>query len=83
MQMCKYIYTHTHPHSKLFAELLKRDMPVTFKATFIHAYHRQSLPVKWETTLSSDFIVWNGVKQGGVLSPILFAIYVQMDCWNG
>ena len=36
-----------------------------------------SLRVKWGNTLSSEFPATNGVKQGGVLSPILFAIYTD------
>ena len=40
-------------------------------------YTRQSLRVKWRNTVSSEFTVSNGVKQGGVLSPILFAIYTD------
>ena len=52
-------------------------MSSTFEATFVYG---QSLRVKWGNTVSSEFTVSNGVKQGGVLSPILFAIYIQMDC---
>ena len=40
-------------------------------------YTRHSLRVKWGNTVSSEFTVSNGVKQGGVLSPILFAIYTD------
>ena len=40
-------------------------------------YTRQSLRVMWGNTVSSEFTVSNGVKQGGVLSPILFAIYTD------
>ena len=40
-------------------------------------YTRQSLRVKWGNTVSSEFNVSNGVKQRGVLSPILFAIYTN------
>ena len=40
-------------------------------------YTRQSLRVKCGNTVSSEFTVSNGVKQGGVLSPILFAIYTD------
>ena len=37
----------------------------------------QTLRVKWGDTVSDMFNVMNGVKQGGVLSPILFAIYTD------
>ena len=32
--------------------------------------------VKWGSTLSSKLQVTNGVRQGGVLSPLLFNVYV-------
>ena len=37
-------------------------------------YTNQSFRVKWSNTLSNQFSVMNGVKQGGVLSLILFAV---------
>ena len=42
-------------------------------------YTHQSLRVKWGSrpTLSKQFSVINGVKQGGVLSPIVFAVYTD------
>ena len=33
--------------------------------------------MKWGNTVSSKFTVSNGVKEGGVLSPILFAIHTD------
>ena len=33
--------------------------------------------VQWCHTITSSLQVCNGVKQGGVLSPILFAVYVD------
>ena len=33
--------------------------------------------IKWGTNFSSPFTVTNGVKQGGVLSPYLFAVYLD------
>ena len=33
--------------------------------------------VKWGSTMSSKFQVTNGVRQGGVLSPLLFDVYVN------
>ena len=36
-----------------------------------------TLRVKWGSVMSKSFTVINGVKQGGVLSPVLFAIYTD------
>ena len=33
--------------------------------------------MRWNATLSPAFSVSNGVRQGGVLSPILFTIYMD------
>ena len=40
--------------------------------------------IKWGSTLSGKFHVTNGVRQGGVLSPLLFNVYVDelSDCLN-
>ena len=33
--------------------------------------------VRWGTTISTQFTVANGVKQGGNISPILFIMYMD------
>ena len=63
-------------YCKLFAELLKRNICPLLLRLLLLMYTRQSLRVKWGNTVSSEFTVSNGVKQGGVLSPILFDIYM-------
>ena len=35
------------------------------------------MQVKWGNCRSKSFLVTNGVRQGGVLSPYIFAIYVD------
>ena len=40
-------------------------------------YSNQRLCVKWGSQLSSSFSVTNGVRQVGVLSPLLFAVYLN------
>ena len=35
------------------------------------------MKVRWGNTLSSSFQVGDGVKQGGILSPVLFNIYMD------
>ncbi len=48
---------------------------VTGLLLFLHT--NQKLQVKWGGNISSQFGVLNGVKQGGVLAPILFAVYID------
>ena len=35
------------------------------------------MKVRWGNTISSSFKVGHGVKQGGILSPVLFNIYMD------
>ena len=37
----------------------------------------QKIVVRWGTTISTQFTVANGVKQGGISSPILFSMYMD------
>ena len=64
-------------YCKLFAELLKRNICPLLLKLLLFMYTSQSLRVKWGNTVSSEFTVSNGVKQGVVLSPIPFAIYTD------
>ena len=48
----------------------------------IMLYTNQQLFVKWNNTFSSLFCVSNGVKSGGVLSPILFNMYLDVLLLN-
>ena len=43
----------------------------------LHMYINQSLFVRWVDVCSEPFTVSNGVKQGGVLSPVLFCLYMD------
>ena len=40
-------------------------------------YRTQTICVKWGKLCSSYFSVSNGVRQGGILSPKLFSVYVD------
>ena len=40
-------------------------------------YTNQQCYVQWGDARSDTFKIFNGVKQGGVISPILFTIYIN------
>ena len=62
---------------KLFQLLISRKMcPLTINL-LLQMYTNQSLTVTWNGFETSAFRCRNGVKQGGVLSPLLFCVYVD------
>jgi len=65
-------------YNTLFNLLLDKNMcPLIVKFVF-RSYLQQNVRVKWNNTFSHSFQVSNGVKQGGVLSPILFGVYIDV-----
>ena len=40
-------------------------------------YQKQEKTVRWGVCISDSFKVTNGVRQGGILSPQLFNIYID------
>ena len=64
---------------KLFDKLLDRGMcPLTVRLLF-SMYTQQELQVKWVNHISDRFNVTNGVRQGRVLSPLLFSFFLLMN----
>ena len=64
-------------YCKLFKILLFRDVSPLICRLLLNMYTKQSLRVRWSNIFSENFDVSNGVKQGGILSPILFSIYMD------
>ena len=64
-------------HKTLFSILEKRNLPPTLLRFIWSWYKEQSCTVKWNSCSSLPFGVSNGVRQGGVLSPILFTVYLD------
>ena len=64
-------------HVKLFKKLLDRNIPAVIIRFLINVYLVQTANVRWGGVLSDAFAVSNGVKQGGISSPILFCVYVD------
>ena len=64
-------------YNKLFKLLIKRKVCSIILRLLMNMYLINSAVVRWNNATSSPFKVCNGVKQGGVLSPYLFTLYVQ------
>ena len=62
---------------KLFRLLLKRQLCPLMLRFLIVFYTNQSIRIQWGSSMSTLCSVSNGVKQGGVLSPILFTVYID------
>ncbi|CAL4177332.1 unnamed protein product, partial [Meganyctiphanes norvegica] len=80
-------------YCKLFIILLERNINPLICRLLLNMYTNQKLRVKWANELSVEFSVTNGVKQGGVISPLLFCVYMdglikellasQVGCYMG
>jgi len=64
-------------YCKLFRSLMNRDLPPIVLRLLLNMYTSQLTRVSWNGVFSSPFTVSNGVKQGGILSPIIFCIYID------
>lgn len=61
----------------LFDVLLTKGIcPVIIRFLY-HLYLNQTAVIRWGNEVSESFQVDNGVKQGGVLSPVLFTVYLD------
>ncbi len=64
-------------HNKLFSLLIQRNVPTCFINVIRDWYDKLYAVVRWNDALSSSFHIKSGVRQGGVLSPILFNFYIN------
>ena len=64
-------------HSILFKKLMDRGAPIYVIRILMFWYAHQTMFVKWAGVMSKPFEVTNGVRQGGILSPYLFNIYMD------
>ena len=64
-------------HCILFDKLISRDIPKIIVRFLCIWYSTQTFCIRWGGCMSKPFSVTNGVRQGGVLSPVLFNIYID------
>jgi hypothetical protein len=62
---------------KLFEIMLQRNLNPLYTRLLVNMYINQLIRVKFSDSVSKYFSISNGVKQGGVLSPVLFTCYLN------
>ena len=62
---------------KLFEKLISRGVPPVVIRILIHIYEEQTAFVKLCNYRSETFGITNGTRQGSVLSPTLFSVYLD------
>ena len=64
-------------HWILFTKMIKRSIPSVIVRIILFWYQTQTACIKWGQHTSSFFTISNGTRQGSVLSPRLFSMYVD------
>ncbi len=63
-------------YCKLFDELVNHNISPLILRLLLNMYTKQQLQVRWRNAMSQQFTVCNTIKQGEVISPIFFAVYI-------
>ena len=64
--------------SILFSKLLKTGLPSIVIRALMFVYEEQFAWVKWGETKSDQFSITNGTRQGSMISPALWSVYLNL-----
>jgi hypothetical protein len=64
-------------HHGLFIKLMQRSLPSNLRSVFENWFDKCFTCVLWGSVYSSSYKLICGVRQGGVLSPYFFAVYID------
>jgi len=64
-------------HHGLFTELMEKYIPVNLLSLLERRFALSETCVKWSQVVSSFVNLLCGVRQGGVLSPYFFAVFID------
>src|SRR5271156_738805 len=64
-------------HEILFHKLLDAGLPKLYVRVLVDWYSKLSICVRWDNITSAPRRIESGVRQGGILSPYLYALYVN------
>ncbi len=64
-------------HDMLFMILIDRGLRAIVIRSLYDMHRRQKIQAVWKGYMSEAFETENGIKQGSVISPVLFTIYMD------
>lgn len=64
-------------HDMLFLLLIERGIPAVIVRSLFDSYKRQKMRTTWNGYHSEVFGTENGIKQGSIISPVLFTVYMD------
>ena len=64
-------------HAGLFLKLMQQNIPLLFLDVIVYWYSDLQCRVRWGESFSSWFVLIAGVRQGGILSPDFYCLYVD------